>query len=92
MLFRSTPGDFDLIPNPASQSVSISYNLPNENSNILFYQVFNLQGKMVKEGNLQNPSNTGIIEMDLNSFDNGIYLVNLKSANHNISKKLVVNK
>jgi len=89
---EETPGDFDLIPNPASQSVSISYNLPNENSSILYYQVYTLQVKIIQEGNIQNPSTTGIIEMDLNSFDNGIYLVNLKSDNHNISKKLVVNK
>jgi hypothetical protein len=81
-----------LVPNPATNSVSINYNIESQNNSTLKYQIFNIQGKVIFENELVNPTLTGNISVDLSSLSNGIYLVALQSNNYFETKKLIVNK
>jgi hypothetical protein len=73
--------DIKLYPNPASDIVSI---LSSQNYKLEEVTIYNSVGQL----QLQTPINT----FDISNFSNGIYVVNIKTENALIVKKLVVNK
>jgi hypothetical protein len=88
----TTQSNFELVPNPAAQNVTINYNLSASETSTLKYQLMDIQGKLVFETIVQNPTNAGSIQVDLSNLNEGIYLVNLQSNGFNSTKKLMITK
>ncbi|MBL4651898.1 MAG: choice-of-anchor B family protein [Flavobacteriales bacterium] len=71
-----------VFPNPASESVIIS----TKDYKNASYQIVNINGQMVKSGNLLNSIET----IQLNAIPNGTYLIEISAENNKtITKKLV---
>ncbi|MBT33921.1 MAG: hypothetical protein CMO01_30020 [Thalassobius sp.] len=73
-------------PNPAEKAIKVeinSSNIPNSQLN-----VFNVQGVLVEEIQLDNSS---IINLNVDHYSKGIYILKLKTDNQTFSKKIIIN-
>lgn len=68
-------------PNPTNKKVTIKYNNHFEEAT---YKILNLSGKILKQGKLEEN------EIDISSFNKGIYLINIIVDNQVINKKIVI--
>ena len=71
-----------ILPNPASEFLKIFYNDSNnkflhEIDDILTIEIYNLLGELM----LKKITSKKIIEIDVNKFEKGMYLVNIKGSN-----------
>jgi hypothetical protein len=85
-------GTFELIPNPTSSNVTVNYSLPTANATSATVRVMDVQGKVVREEKLSNPSQNGSVKFELTELEAGVYLVNIQSEGYTETKKLVVSK
>ncbi len=78
-----------LFPNPTSGVVHLQIDNPEK----IDYQISiqNYLGQTVLH-NTSSTSVNGHYEFDLSNLENGVYFVNLQSGNHNLTKKIVLNK
>lgn len=78
-----------LFPNPVNaKHVSINFNAKNNSANI---SLINTLGLVVKENNYNNlPSGENKINFDLKDISTGIYYLQLKTENGEVTKKLIV--
>jgi lysyl endopeptidase len=77
-------GDLEIYPNPASDVITIMNNkYPN-----LRYEMFDVVGKMISMGQLQNTTNT----INVEQFKEGVYFLHLidPDSGDNITKKIIV--
>ncbi|MBN1340927.1 MAG: DUF4397 domain-containing protein [Bacteroidales bacterium] len=84
-----TIDDFNVYPNPAGNFINVNYTL-NENAEIIL-EVIDLLGKTVisrTEGQTAEISNT--VSLDLGGLKNGMYFVNLRTADEVIVKKFQI--
>ena len=81
-------GYFNLIPNPASGTVTIDLHLKNREDATL--QILNVLGQPVFT-RISSGISADQITVDLHSFAKGVYLVNLSSGKSLISRRLMVN-
>jgi hypothetical protein len=51
-----------------------------------------VQGKVVREEKLSNPSQNGSVKFELDELEAGVYMVNIQSEGYTETKKLVVSK
>lgn len=80
---------FKLIPNPATESVTVYYSLPTNAGNT-YLSLYNIAGKQLQTIMLKA---TGYrIDLSLNSLSNGLYMVCVNGNNINTHQKLVINK
>lgn len=81
--------DVKITPNPVSDVAVIRYNMES-NSNINF-QIYDLQGKLVKTINLSNqPAGTNEISIDASAFGAGTYLIRMTAGTQQSSSKFIV--
>ncbi|TSA36178.1 MAG: T9SS C-terminal target domain-containing protein [Porphyromonadaceae bacterium] len=81
--------DVKITPNPVSDVAIIRYNMEN-NSNIDF-QIYDLQGKLVKTINLSNqPAGANELSIDASAFGAGTYLIRMTAGTQQASSKFVV--
>lgn len=73
----------EIFPNPTNKYLVIK--LPNDNKTEL--SLFDINGKLI----LQKNMNTAETKIDLTSFENGIYIVTLKTKNFKVSKRIIKN-
>jgi hypothetical protein len=85
-------GTFELIPNPTSSNVTVNYSLPTANATSATVRVMDVQGKVVREEKLSNPSQNGSVKFELSELEAGVYMVNIQSEGYTETKKLVVSK
>lgn len=80
---ESVIDSFSISPNPVTSTLSIR----NIESDIDILQVFSLEGKLL----LYKPIVAkAVLDLDVSSFPNGVYIVNLQGEKLNQSKKIVV--
>lgn len=83
----SNSGDIKIYPNPFSNEINIWLNnLPAENVQV---SITNVLGQILYSEKLSGPSNAVINLNEVASYKNGIYFVNLSSADYSITKKIV---
>jgi len=75
-----------IFPNPVIDQFTIDHLLQGEGS-IILYTITGQQAKVVYEGNLENTKNTFYTSGTLTS---GIYLLQIKSQDNKITKKLII--
>lgn len=82
--------DLTAFPNPATDQVSIAYNLKsNSDVNITLTDI---TGRVIENRLLENQSNgSHLVEFNTSRFADGIYLYNVRVANQNQTGKIVVN-
>lgn len=83
---------FGLYPNPSKDKmVNIVYDMKNAVSQNNTISVYNLQGQLVYNTNVD--TNNGFFNktLDLSALQNGMYMVQFTSGKNNISKKLILN-
>lgn len=78
--------EISIYPVPAHNSLTID--LSKSSQDYLSFEVLNLQGQVVLEGSLINESR---VQVDISTLISGFYIVNFKSENNSISKKIIVN-
>lgn len=73
----------NIYPNPASNKIILSGNIPFENEIVL---MFNSIGRLIKttQLNFQN-------EIDISDLQKGIYIIQIQTSNRNIIRKLIKN-
>jgi len=80
----------EIYPNPASQSVSLDYQLTS-NVTQASVKIYNLLGAEVKSANLENGGNR--LKIDISNLDNGIYFYSIYvNGDAYKTKKLIVQK
>jgi hypothetical protein len=82
--------DLNVYPNPTKGFAEISF-FANESQKAVV-SISNIIGQEVYTS--VNSVNTGnnVIKIDLSKYENGIYIVKLKTKNNSLSKKLILNK
>jgi len=79
---------FSIFPNPAENSFNIALNSPmNANANL---SIFDISGKLIETKLLNTVKGEQVINVDINGFQKGIYIVQLKSNNNTVTKKLTI--
>ena len=81
--------EFEVFPNPASDQMAISFNLPNRAP--VKIEVFSIEGKLIKQV-LNEPLNSGKHKYfwNVTSANQGMYLVELTIGDRNLQKKVSV--
>jgi len=79
----------NITPNPVNDFATIRYNMES-NSNVDF-QIFDLQGKLVKTINLSNQqAGANEVAIDASTFSAGTYLIRMTAGSQQASSKFVV--
>ncbi|MFZ4398405.1 MAG: PKD domain-containing protein [Bacteroidales bacterium] len=83
--------DLNLMPNPANTQLTISYRFKNASvTSKKVIKIFDATGRPVKE--IAPDNSTGILNLDVNRFAQGIYFIELLDNNcHLIGKRLLIN-
>jgi hypothetical protein len=79
--------DWKVLPNPASDVLNISLSKDFQD---LSYAIYDLSGKLVANAGLGNQSTSTMIEVNTQDLENGVYLIQLRTANLVSTKKFVV--
>jgi hypothetical protein len=85
-------GTMELMPNPTTGAIAVNYSLPSSNVELAIIRVMDVQGKVIRENKLSNPTQYGTVNFDLNEVEAGVYLVNIQAEGYTETKKLVVSK
>ena len=72
---------FTVFPNPTTEKLTI-----NANQNITGYTIYDLLGKVVASQNLVN---SATVLVDMNSFDTGVYLIDVEIDGQTYSKRVI---
>ena len=83
---------FGIYPNPSTDKIiNVIYDLKNTESSENNIDIYDLQGGLVFSNLLD--SNSGFFNkmLDLSALQSGLYIINLKSGNNTVSKKLILN-
>jgi len=83
-------GSLSVWPNPASELINIKMNTISSFEDI-FVNLYDIQGRTIKNVVYKVDSNTLVKTMDLNNVQNGIYLLEIKQGNKKSTKKIVIN-
>jgi hypothetical protein len=83
--------DFNLIPNPANNKTTLSYNL--DISSIVEIEITSIYGQQISKNKTETLQNTGIhiVELDLNKLSKGVYFVTVRTGNSKRTKQLMIN-
>jgi hypothetical protein len=81
--------DVQITPNPVNDMAVIRYSV--ENTSNIDFQIYDLQGKLVKSINLSNqPAGNNEISIDASEFGSGTYLIRMNAGTQKASSKFVV--
>ena len=78
-----------VLPNPASESVQISFNTQKEGEYL--FRVVNVLGASVIQNKINLVNGVNDMTLDVSKFTNGLYFYSLSKDNQTISEKFVVN-
>ncbi|WP_317899315.1 T9SS type A sorting domain-containing protein [Aurantibacillus circumpalustris] len=81
---------FGIFPNPAKETTAILVNTPKTME--AGVQVFNSLGELVYQKNVTLFEGKNKIDVNVESFNTGVYFANLKTEGGNISKKLIISR
>ncbi len=81
--------DFVVYPNPAKNIINLHLNLPNASEG--FFQITDLQGKVILEFNEPKLLNQ-FINFDVSSLADGMYLLHLRTNNVRSSERFVISR
>lgn len=88
---NSASGDFFIYPNPANDAARIDFSL--KEAQDVNLSITDLSGRVVYTDLLQNRSvGMNSVELPLENFADGMYLVSLRTQSHSVSQRLVVRK
>ncbi|WP_055445843.1 choice-of-anchor Q domain-containing protein [Lacinutrix mariniflava] len=76
---------FNMFPNPSNGTINI--NLDNTISGEIKMEIVSITGQVIKTMALSSGNN----RLDVSELSSGIYVINIRTANNSISKKLVLN-
>lgn len=80
---------FGLYPNPAAENTNLAFDVASKGN--VTIRVFNVTGQMVAElTNQEYSAGSYNVNVDLNKFKAGVYMVNMTTANGTITQKLIV--
>ncbi len=79
--------NFNIFPNPSNRFINIDLSQVPAESKI---QIYSIIGKKLYEENVEQSS--GAKAIDMNSFENGVYLINIQYKNQNKAFKVLLNK
>jgi len=77
---------FSVFPNPTEDIAQLSFSELLENAR---YEIFDISGKLIRSENLGLVSPGSVQEIDMESFESGVYLIKVISDNSYSIKKLV---
>jgi hypothetical protein len=79
----------NITPNPVSDVATIRYSI--ENDSPVLFQVYNLQGQLVKNINLGNqPAGSNEMSFDSSDLGSGTFLIRMNAGNQQTTSKFVV--
>ena len=87
-IINSDNSSFDIYPNPATDELIISFQSDDESAYV--FNIVDLTGKTILASEGVSNKNENKLNISLKKVAAGIYFVNMKSGNYNITKKLVV--
>ncbi len=82
--------DLSVYPNPSKGLAEIAF-FANESQKAIL-SISNIIGQEVYSAVHNANTGNNIIKIDLSKFENGMYIVKLKTKHHSLSKKLILNK
>ncbi len=81
--------EVNITPNPVSDVATIRYSI--ENDSPVLFQVYNLQGQLVKNINLGNqPAGSNEMSFDSSDLGSGTFLIRMNAGNQQTTSKFVV--
>lgn len=82
------PVTFQLYPNPASDNLTISYSI-NQNLPIEI-SIANILGELVFQKSFESTTGDHLIQLPVDRFTSGVYLVSLQTSMSTVKKQLVI--
>ena len=79
---------FIIYPNPAKDNITIEF--IDEAETFVYLKLYDLQGKIYREFDLNNYKESKSFQIDINKFDAGLYLVELRTETKTWIKKLMI--
>lgn len=88
---NNTLADFNVFPNPSTGLINLEFSLiASEEVRIA---LFDVTGKQILNNNFGDlPKGYFFNQLDLSSFDNGIYLMNIMTGDNQTTSRVVINK
>lgn len=83
----ANPTEFILIPNPATESVNLTFDVPASEAAVI--KIFDLTGRVVDEFSSETAGRNSVL-VDVSGFSRGYYFVQLISGNNIQNRKLIV--
>ncbi len=84
-------GTIVCFPNPSSGEVEIKYELKQLPTSKIRMNITDITGKIVSSTLINNPTQNGKINLQVNQYCNGFYLINMEYDGFQLSTKLIVN-
>ncbi len=82
--------NFELYPNPATERITISGELPVSGEISIF--IYDRFGKILSEEHLQSDDGKIYNQFDVSKFNDGIYILKIDSQVNSTSKRFIINK
>ena len=83
-------GSLYVWPNPTNDLINIKLNSISTNSNVII-SLLDIQGRLIQNNAFNSTSNTFVKTINVNTIENGIYLLEIKQGNKKATKKIIVN-
>jgi hypothetical protein len=85
-----TPAILSMYPNPANNKVSVVYNSEKDAS--VAIRIIDVTGRVVFSGNYLAPKGLNTYDVDVNNFENGLYIVAVENSGDFLIEKLLIQK
>jgi hypothetical protein len=83
--------DFSLLPNPATNSITLRLNVGDVNNNVI--NIFDATGRLILSNTLKDViTGENEVQIDLSKMENGLYYCNISSDIFNTTKTFVISK
>jgi len=77
--------NINIFPNPVADIINVNVNNPQ--IKLIYYNLFDIYGRTVKQGNIENNGN-----INISDYKEGIYVLQIKINNITINKKIIIYK
>jgi len=85
-----TPANILLFPNPANNSLNVTYN--SDNSGDVKINIYDLTGRIVNKGKFEAEKGLNTYSMNVSDLSKGIYILILENAGTMLNQKLIIDK
>jgi len=83
-------GNLSVWPNPAGETINVKLSNISSSADV-YVNLYDIQGRTIQNVTYKTSSNTFIKTINLNSVENGIYLLEIKQGNKKATKKVIIN-